>query len=112
MTHTKKHILSLELRYSGAENEEENYYRPKTLLGIYDTFDEAMIEGNKILSTFDFIPATERFAKNYVMGMNKKLVLVGNCFFDIETLEIKNPHSEIELMNKRKKELININDEE
>lgn len=90
MKTTEKHLVTIEFRYTtkfiNEYREIENKYKNKTItIGLFDTLEQAMEEGNKSLEVLEShfplhtypsgAKATKnRFCKNYIFGQPKKLV--------------------------------------
>jgi len=74
-----KELLTIEFRYYDIPiNEDFSGYTTKTItIGIYDTLDEAIKEGNKaleILSKKFEVRSNDKFQKNFLFGSPKRLV--------------------------------------
>lgn len=90
MTTTEKHLVTIEFRYTtkfiNEYEETENKDKNKTItIGLFDTLEEAIIEGNKSLEVLEShfplhtYPSGDkakksRFCKNYIFGQPNKLV--------------------------------------
>lgn len=90
MTTTEKHLVTIEFRYTtkfiNEYKETENKSKNKTItIGLFDTLEEAIIEGNKSLEVLEShfplhtYPSGDkakknRFCKNYIFGQPNKLV--------------------------------------
>jgi len=69
----KKEIVSVEFRYSDRQTK-------NVFIGIYDTLDEAINEGNKILDKIRTkYEVRENFKQNHLFG--NPLRLVSNCCY-------------------------------
>ncbi len=81
MTQTEistKELLTIEFRYNIADD-----YKTKTVtIGIYNTIDEAIDEGNKVLNilskTFE-VRADNKFKPNHLWGFPQRLVVNTCC---------------------------------
>ena len=86
-----KEIVTVEFRY----HKKEYGFTTKTLtIGVYDTLEEAIIEGNKALdklSKFLELKADDKFSTNGFLGRPNKLVVKRSegveCYAKIETLK-------------------------
>ena len=80
----KKELLTIEFRYHdkpkyGSDSE----YKSKTItIGIYDTLEEAIVEGNKVLvvlsKTFE-VRVDDKFKLNHLFGSPQRLV-TNTCY--------------------------------
>lgn len=80
----KKELLKIELRYQDEPNgEHDSETRSKTItIGIYDTLEEAVEEGNKtmkVLSEYFDVRVEDRFAVRGLFGRPDRLV--SNCCY-------------------------------
>jgi hypothetical protein len=80
MKQQAKELVTIEFRYNIPPQHEDDTssYKSETLtVGIFDTFDEAMIEGNKALdllaNTFE-VRQDDKFQKVYLFGQPRRLV--------------------------------------
>jgi len=73
----EKHLLTIEFRYSDApKTEDGSTYENKTItLGVFDTFDEAAIEGNKAMEVFE-----KHFKLNTHWNRRDRFSKNGGCF--------------------------------
>lgn len=77
-----KELLKVEFRYHDRPNgEHDGGHRTKTVtIGIYDTLDEAILEGNKTLETLsDRFEVRGKFVLNHLFGHPKRLV-TNTCY--------------------------------
>ncbi len=80
-----KELLTIEFRYTDKEGE----YHSKTItIGIYDTLEVAIEEGNKVLDvlskTFE-VRSDDKFMKNHLFGTPKRLVT--NCSYPTKGIQ-------------------------
>ena len=79
-----KELLKIEFRYHDKpKGEHDGGYRNKTItIGVFDTLEEAIIEGNKALDilskTFE-VRAEDKFKLKYLFGNPNKLV-TNTCY--------------------------------
>lgn len=85
-SHMDKHLLSIEFRYHVIDEDQRVFKSQEVTMGIYDTFDDACFNGNKLLETleeqFEFhkfpdgkSASKERFSKNGgPFGTKKNLI--------------------------------------
>lgn len=83
-TKEPKRLVTIELRYEDRPvNEDVGGYTTRTItIGIYDTLDEAIEQGNKaieILSKYFEVRSDDYFDKNALFGMPR--ILVSNCCY-------------------------------
>lgn len=73
----EKHLVTIEFRYSDAPNSGQDFTsRNKTItLGVFDTFDEAAIEGNKAMEIFE-----KHFKLNPYWNRKDRFSKNGGCF--------------------------------
>ncbi len=72
-----KELLTVEFRYNDVpKGEHDSGHISKTItIGVFDTLDEAITEGNKLLDTLSkTFQVRERFKKNHLFGFPNKLV--------------------------------------
>lgn len=95
----KKELLTVEFRYHDKpKGNHDGGYRSKTVtIGIYDTLEDAIKEGNKVLNTLSEnfeVRVDDKFMLKHLFGTPKRLVT--NCcypshgiqyFAKIETLK-------------------------
>lgn len=79
-----KRLVTIELRYEDRPvNEDVGGYTTRTItIGIYDTLDEAIEQGNKaieLLSKYFEVRSDDYFDKNALFGMPR--TLVSNCCY-------------------------------
>ena len=79
-----KRLVTIELRYEDRPvNEDVGGYTTRTItIGIYDTLDEAIEQGNKaieLLSKYFEVRSDDYFVKNALFGMPR--TLVSNCCY-------------------------------
>lgn len=79
-----KELLTIEFRYHDAPKSfYDCEYKTKIItIGIFDTLDEAIEGGNKVLSVLSKnfeVRADDKFKKNYLFGAPKRLVT--NCCY-------------------------------
>lgn len=79
----EKYMLELELRYRKVVGDEDRYATPQIVIGIYDTWEEAEVKGNEIISQclskhFD-VRGGDKFTKNYCYGIPNNLV-TNTCY--------------------------------
>ena len=79
-----KRLVTIELRYEDRHvNEDVGGYTTRTItIGIYDTLDEAIEQGNKaieLLSKYFEVRSDDYFVKNALFGMPR--TLVSNCCY-------------------------------
>ncbi len=79
-----KRLVTIELRYEDRPvNEDVGGYTTRTItIGIYDTLDEAIEQGNKaieLLSKYFEVRCDDYFVKNALFGMPR--TLVSNCCY-------------------------------
>lgn len=79
-----KELLRIEFRYSNIPNSIGSTYRNKFItIGIYDTLEEAVNVGNKLLtetlSKYFQVRETDRFSVKGPLGMPERLV--SNCCY-------------------------------
>lgn len=83
-TKEPKRLVTIELRYEDRPvNEDVGGYTTRTItIGIYDTLDEAIEQGNKaieLLSKYFEVRSDDYFVKNALFGMPR--TLVSNCCY-------------------------------
>lgn len=75
---TEKYILKLELRYRSVNKDVDHYVCPKIVVGIYDDWETAAREGNKVvkdhLSRYFEVRGDDLFMKRYAFGFKNNLV--------------------------------------
>ena len=82
----EKELLTVEFRYNDAPSGEyDGGSRSKTVtIGLFDTLDEAIIEGNKIISLIlakHFkVRGNDKFKKHGLVG-GQPCRLISNCFY-------------------------------
>mgnify|MGYP003427497216 FL=1 len=74
-----KELLTVEFRYDDVNvmKSEVDYKNRTVTIGIYDSFDEAITEGNKALDklyAFIKFDSSDRFVKNHLWGTPRRLV--------------------------------------
>lgn len=84
MKKTSKQLVTVELRYEDEPvNEDVGGYKTCTItVGIYDTLDEAIEQGNKViklLSKYFEVRSDDYFVKNALFGAPR--TLVSNCCY-------------------------------
>lgn len=68
-------LLTIEFRYTDVKDEEK-YHATKTItIGVFDTLDEAIIEGNKALEIFE-----KHFKLNTANNKKERFSKNGGCF--------------------------------
>lgn len=85
-----KRLVTIELRYEDRPvNEDVGGYTTRTItIGIYDTLDEAIEQGNKaieLLSKYFEVRSDDYFVKNALFGMPR--TLVSNCCYQTQQIE-------------------------
>ena len=72
-----KELLTIEFRYSDvAKGEHDSDYKTKRItIGVYDTLDEAIVEGNKALEVFE-----KHFKLNPNWNTKDRFSKNGGCF--------------------------------
>lgn len=82
----EKKLLTIEFRYIDKPKGDYDceYKSKKITIGIYDTLDEAIIEGNKVLDilskSFE-VRSDDKFQHNWLFGRPKDLV-TNTCYKD------------------------------
>ena len=75
----EKELLTIEFRYTDKDDE----YRNRNItIGIYDTLDEAIKEGNKVIDTLSKtfeVRSDDKFKKVFLFGSPKRLV-TNTCY--------------------------------
>lgn len=98
MSSNTKYLVTFEYRYHFLNGEGEERYHNNDIItvGIYDTVDIAILEGNKALDLLpDELFVKDRFSKNYLFGTPRTLVanLSSRCgvqfFAKISTLKFE-----------------------
>lgn len=84
-----KRLITIELRYEDRPvNEDIGGYTTRTItVGIYDTLDEAIEQGNKaieLLSKYFEVRSDDYFVKNALFGMPR--TLVSNCCYRTQNI--------------------------
>ena len=85
-----KELLTIEFRYNDKpKNVDCSEYKSKTItIGVYDTLEEAITEGNKALDvlseTFE-VRADDKFKLHYLFGSPKRLVT--NCCYSTSGIQ-------------------------
>lgn len=84
MKKASKQLVTVELRYEDEPvNEDVGGYKTRTItVGIYDTLDEAIEQGNKaikLLSKYFEVRSDDYFVKNALFGVPR--TLVSNCCY-------------------------------
>ena len=80
----KKELVTIEFRYNDAQSDKNDYeYKTKTVtIGIYNTLEEAITEGNKALSilseSFE-VRSDDKFKLHHLFGFPKRLV-TNTCY--------------------------------
>lgn len=77
----KKQLLTVEFRYTDAIGERPAHETKTVTVGIYDTLEEAVVEGNKligVLSHWFEVRADDRFEVNSVIG--PKRLVTNTCY--------------------------------
>lgn len=72
-----KELVTIEFRYRDKpKNEDFSGHETKTItIGVFDTFDEAIIEGNKALEIFE-----KKFELNSAWNRKERFSKNGGCF--------------------------------
>lgn len=78
-----KHLITIEFRYKGiSKGEWDSEHKSKTItLGVYDTIEEAILEGNKALEIFE-----KHFKLNTHWNVKDRFSKNGGCFGNSKTL--------------------------
>lgn len=76
MIDMEKFSLELELRYREVKDGDDRYRRPKIVIGIYDSWDEAEKVGNEVIRNClaKHFTIRDKFVKNYVYGLPNNLI--------------------------------------
>jgi len=77
-----KELLTIEFRYTTCEYDVDKYHTKIITIGIYDTIEEAIKEGNKaidILSEKFQVRADDKFSLKYILTFPKRLV-TNTCY--------------------------------
>lgn len=79
----EKYLVTFEFRYSDAPKNEDDYTsRNKTItIGVYDDFDEACKEGNKVLEVLE-----SKYKPNPNYNRKERFSKNGGCFGSRQTL--------------------------
>ena len=72
-----KELVTIEFRYHDApkSDHDSDYKSNRITIGVYDTLDEAIIEGNKALEVFE-----SRFELNKAWNRKERFSKNGGCF--------------------------------
>lgn len=83
----KKYLLQIEFRYSDAPEQEEGstHKNKKVTIGVYDDFDEACINGNKLLEHLESRFELHTFPSGR-KAVKEKFSKNGGCFGSRNTL--------------------------
>lgn len=78
-----KYLITIEFRYRGiSKGEWDSEHKNKTItLGVYDTIEEAILEGNKALEIFE-----KHFKLNTHWNVKDRFSKNGGCFGNSKTL--------------------------
>jgi len=71
----EKHLVTVEFRYTDNSKEESDYKSKTVTIGVFDTFDSAIIEGNKALEVFE-----KHFKLNPNWNKKERFSKNGGCF--------------------------------
>lgn len=75
-----KELLTVEFRYRDVKNDNVSYENKTVTVGIYDTIEEAIENGNKILNVLsDKFEVRDKFKLNHLFGFPKRLV-TNTCY--------------------------------
>ena len=85
-----KELLTVEFRYHDVpKGDYDCEYKSKTItIGVYDTLDEAIAEGNKILNVLSEsfeVRSDDKFQKVFLFGGPKRLVT--NCCYSTRGIQ-------------------------
>lgn len=77
-----KELVTIELRYTDNSSDEPNYKSRTITVGVFDTLEEAIEEGNKAIESmadkFE-VREDDKFKKNFLWGSPKRLV-TNTCY--------------------------------
>ena len=81
--HMQKELLTIEFRYHDKPDSIGSVYRERKItVGIFDTLEEAIEEGNRlleILQKYFEVRSDDKFSKNFLFGTPRRLV--SNCCY-------------------------------